>query len=112
MPISHDYLAQNRFAGKFTLVRRPLPLRHLLPKSASIGVYGVSPGFLGYFHEVAAPMLSNFLAQMRLAGEFAFVLRRCLRAICLSKSPDLGVYGISPRFLHDLGLKYGGFHIR
>ena len=87
-----------RVAGKFTFVRHRCLRAICLPKSADLNVYGISPRFSVCFQKISVPISLMFLAQIRLAGELTFFLRRCLLAIFLSKSMDLSVYGLSPGF--------------
>ena len=92
------FLTQMRIAGKFTFVRHPCHRVIFAPNVSSLMFMQKCAGFSGCFHEVPAPVFCNSLSQIRLAGEFTFFLRRCLLAIGLSKSMDLSVYGLSPRF--------------
>ena len=75
-----------------------LPSRHLPSKICrSRCLWSIAEVF-GVFHQIAVPIWLMPLAQMRLAGEITFVRHRLLRAICLPKSADLDIDGISPRF--------------
>ena len=96
--ISLEITAQMRFAGKLTSILHRCPCAFLSFNMWRPRVYDQTPRFSWCFDNVIASNFCNYLAHLRLEGQFPFHRRRPLRVICLSKSIDPRVYSKTPRF--------------
>ena len=71
----------------YVYVVSPVFLHDFDVKFSVFDVYVISPGFSLCFHKISAPIGPIFLARVRFTGEFAFIPRRCLRALTSQNLP-------------------------
>jgi hypothetical protein len=75
--ISLEIMAQMRSAGEFTSILHRCPRAKFPPKCTHAGVYAILLGVSWNFHKMFAQISHESHADLRFAGDFTSIWRRC-----------------------------------